>query len=103
MSEASATSAERLQESLFALGNIRLRKMFGGHGIFEDDTMFALVDKVGTIFFKVDDSIIQLYEDAGSPKHSRMPYYQVPEKVLADENILKEWAQKSIAVAKAAK
>jgi DNA transformation protein and related proteins len=103
MSDASSTSAVKLQENLFALGNIRLRKMFGGHGIFVDDIMFALVDKAGTIFFKVDETITQLYEDAGSLKHNRMPYYQVPDQVLADEKILKEWAQKSITVAKNAK
>jgi len=103
MSDESSKSAERLQDNLFPLGDVRLKKMFGGHGIFMEDTMFALVDKAGTIFFKVDETIIKMYEDVGSTKHMRMPYYQVPDEVLADEKTLQEWAQKSITVAKSAK
>ncbi len=100
---ASTISAENLQQSLAHLGDIRLRKMFGGYGVFEADIMFALVDSKGTIFFKVDDTIVKLFEDVGSKKHVRMPYYQVPDKVLADQNALKNWAQSSITVAKNAK
>ena len=103
MSDESTKSAEKLQDNLYPLGEIRLRKMFGGHGIFIEDTMFALVDKPGNIFFKVDDTIIQMYEDVGSAKHVRMPYYQVPNEVLADEKALQKWAQESITVAKSTK
>ena len=103
LTNASSISAEKLQESLFQLGNIRLRKMFGGHGVFEDDTMFALVDSKGEIFFKVDDTIVNLFEDAGSTKHSRMPYYRVPDNVFDNEENLQRWAQNTITVVKNAK
>jgi DNA transformation protein len=103
LTNASTISAENLQNSLSPLGDIRIRKMFGGHGVFIKEKMFALVDSKGGIFFKVDDTIVALFEDAGSNKHGRMPYYQVPAKVLADEKILQEWAQSSITVAKNAK
>jgi DNA transformation protein len=100
LTNASSISAENLQKSLSHLGGIRLRKMFGGHGVFFEDKMFGLVDSKGVIFFKVDDSIVKLYEDMGTEKHGRMPYYKVPAEILADENVLQEWAQSSITVAK---
>jgi len=100
---ASLLSAEELQDRLMPLGIIHIRKMFGGYGIFEEDTMFALVDSSGVIFFKADDTNIQLFQDSGSQKHSRMPYYQVPDEVLADEKAMQEWAQSSITVSKKTK
>ena len=100
---ASSISAQELQDKLIALGDIRIRKMFGGHGVFEEDSMFALVDSQGSIYFKADDTNVQLFEAAGSEKHGRMPYYQVPTEVLADEKVLQEWAQSSISVSKKTK
>jgi DNA transformation protein len=100
---ASSIAVEELQDNLASLGDIRLRNMFGGYGVFMEDTMFALVDSSGTVFFKVDDSNLSLYEDAGSEKHGRMPYYRVPGNVLGDEETLLKWAQISINVSKKAK
>jgi DNA transformation protein len=103
MTSAAAAAAEDLQLRLSNLGNIRIRKMFGGYGVFEEDTMFALVDSEGIIFFKVDASNLHLYEEAGSSKHFRMPYYRVSDDVLADDSTLHEWAKLSVRVAKNAK
>jgi DNA transformation protein len=100
---ASAISAERLQVGLTRLGDISTRKMFGGYGVFEAGTMFALVDSQGGVFFKVDDTNVERYEEAGSTKHGRMPYYRVPDAVLDDEPALQEWAQSSIMVSRNAK
>ena len=103
LTNASSVSAEDLQESLLPLGDVRIRKMFGGYGVFEGETMFALVDSNGVIFFKADDTNRQMYEEAGSQKHGRMPYFQVPNEVLADEQTLKDWAHTSIDVSKKGK
>ncbi|MFC1998011.1 TfoX/Sxy family protein [Chloroflexota bacterium] len=103
MTGSSSMSAQELQESLIPLGVIRIRKMFGGYGVFEEDTMFALVDSQGVIFFKADDTNLKLFEDAGSERHGRMPYYQVPDHVLNDQKVLLEWAQSSITVSRNAK
>ena len=100
---ASSISAEKLQRSLSGLGDIRIRKMFGGYGVFEENTMFALVDSEGGIFFKADDTNIKLFEKANSTKHGRMPYYRVPDVVLGDESVLHEWAHSSITVSRKAK
>jgi DNA transformation protein len=96
----SSKSAEDIQNRLSGVGDIRIRKMFGGHGIFEEDKMFALVDSKGRVFFKVDETNLSGFEDANSEKHARMPYYSVPEEVLNDDNLLEEWALTSIKIAK---
>jgi TfoX/Sxy family transcriptional regulator of competence genes len=71
--------------------------------VFEAGSMFALVDCQGDIFLKVDDTNVGRFEEAGSTKHSRMPYYRVPEVVLDDEHALQEWAISSIAISRNAK
>jgi DNA transformation protein len=100
---ASAVSAERLQRDLSHLGEIRTRKMFGGYGVFETDAMFALVDSEGGIYFKADETNVKRFEEAGSPKHARMPYYRVPDAVLEDAGALQKWAQASMAISKKGK
>jgi DNA transformation protein len=99
----SQLTAERLEASLSKLGAIRVRKMFGGYGVFEEDTMFALIDKDGGVYFKADDTNLHKFTTAGSNKHSRMPYYKLPDAVLANEDDLLDWAQSSIAASKKAK
>ena len=99
----SSISAESLQQRLDHLGAVRIKKMFGGHGVFADDKMFALIDSNGIVFFKVDETNLSRYEEVGSIKHSRMPYYQIPEEILNNDAVLEEWAQISIDIAKKAK
>jgi DNA transformation protein len=100
MTADSGNSAEFLQNKLTKIGNIKIKKMFGGHGIFEEDKMFALIDSKGTVFFKTDDTNLSRFEEAGSVRHAKMPYYSVPEDVLNDDELLQEWAQVSIRISK---
>ena len=99
MTPHSTQSYERITQALQPLGEVTGKKMFGGYGIFESDTMFALVNSQGGIFFKVDDSNRWRYERIEAARHGRMPYYQVPEDVLGNEDSLHEWAQESIDIA----
>lgn len=100
MTGAAAEAAESLQADLAPLDGIRTRKMFGGFGVFEGETMFALVDSAGVVFFKADETNLAQFEQAGSEKHARMPYYQVPDAVLTDRSALLDWARSSIAISK---
>lgn len=99
LSEASTEAAESFVKRLAPLGDIKSRKMFGGYGIFHNGTMFALVDSHGTICLKVTDKNRKQFEDAGSARHGKMPYYEVPTEVLEDEDRLREWSQESIQIA----
>ena len=96
-------AAEDIQSRLATLGDIRVKKMFGGYGVFEEDKMFALIDSSGRIFFKVDETNMARFEEAGSEKHARMPYYSVPEDVLVDDDLVEEWARLSITMSKGGK
>ena len=99
----STKSAEDIQNRLSKLGDIRIKKMFGGHGIFDEDKMFALIDSTGRVFFKVDDTTRSRFDEAGSEKHARMPYFSVPEDVLKEDHLLEEWANISIKISKSGK
>ncbi len=70
---------------LLSLGPIRARAMFGGWGLFLDDTMFGLI--VGErLFFKVDDQTEPRFAAAGAEaftylrqgKRVAMSYWEAP-------------------------
>jgi len=46
-SQDSVLAAELLVEKLISIGSITSKKMFGGHGIFHEGKMFAIVDSKG--------------------------------------------------------
>jgi len=100
LTNVSSEAAEGLQLRLLVLGDVTIKKMFGGYGVFESGTMFALVNSQGGIFFKTDDTNRERFEKAGSKKHSRMPYFQVPNNVLENEQDFLELALTSIEISK---
>jgi DNA transformation protein and related proteins len=88
---------------------LRARSMFGGVGIYSGEFFFALIAD-DTLYFKVDDSNrpdflargmgpFQPYGEDGEV----MQYYRVPEDLLEDPEVLGQWAQKAIAVARRAR
>ena len=93
--------ADELVDTLTPLGELSWRKMFGGAGIFVDGSMFALVDSGARLHLKVADANRARFEEAGSERHGRMPYFAVPDEVLSDDEALREWAATSVAVARA--
>jgi DNA transformation protein len=85
------------------LGDITYKKMFGGYGVFESGTMFALVPRDGGVYLKSGQANIARFEEAGANKHGRMPYYQIPEAVYTDDSQLIKWTREAIEVSKAGK
>ena len=45
--------AASIAELFHPIGSVRLKRMFGGHGIYADDLFFAL-ESAGEIFLKTD-------------------------------------------------
>ena len=86
-----------------ALGDITYKKMFGGYGVFESGTMFALVPKECGVYLKAGQANTERFKESGANKHKRMPYYQIPEHVYKDDSQLLEWTREAIEVSKAAK
>jgi hypothetical protein len=52
--------------------------MFGGHGLFLDDAMFALIPCKEALFLKADEVNRPAYLERGRHSHGKMPYYAVP-------------------------
>jgi DNA transformation protein len=102
-SAAGAAATAALVEALQPLGAVRSRAMFGGHGLFEDGVMFALVDSGGDAFLRADEALRPDFEAAGSTRHARMPYWSVPADVLEDDAQLLDWGGRALTAARAAK
>ena len=95
-----------LLETLQAMGPVSARKMFGGHGIFLDKRMFALVAD-NELYLKADADNQQRYLDAGlgpfqyekNGKLMSMSYYHAPEEALEVPEELLDWARHAYAAA----
>ena len=92
--------ADTLVDKLATLEDVSSRKMFGGYGIFESGSMFALVTSDGIAHLKVNDTNRARFEEAGSERFGRMPYYEIPSSVLKNTRSLRNWARESLAAAK---
>lgn len=103
LTQKTAETCQQIVKALESIGEITSRKMFGGYGIFQNGVMFALVESDGDLYFKVSESNIKRFEEAGSNRHGKMPYYKVPAKVFDDRASLCEWAKVSIEIARSAK
>ena len=91
-------AAAALGETLAPLG-VTSRAMFGGHGLFRDEVMFAIVDSEGRLYLRADGTTAMAFEAAGSTQHARMPYWEVPEPIREDAEQLREWAATAAEVA----
>ena len=89
-----------------SIGPVRAKRMFGGHGIFLDDLMFALIaddvlylkaDKETENDFKTKDLDAFTYNKKN--KTLSMSYYQAPEEALEDNNEMQLWANKAYSAA----
>ncbi|MDZ8119509.1 TfoX/Sxy family protein [Pontiella agarivorans] len=85
-------------------GDVSLRKMFGGAGLFREGKMFGLVAD-DAVYLKVDDSNREKYEAAGSaPFHPWedqpmiMSYWELPADILEDRDALPEWAAEAFEI-----
>src|SRR4051794_12576918 len=95
---------------LFAdFGPVRIRRMFGGAGLYAGDVMFGLLDD-DVIYLKTDAALKAELAEAGSVGwvYSRAPgkweetsYWRLPEAALDDPEAAAGWARKALAVAAA--
>ena len=96
-------------EDLFAnLGRIRIRKMFGGAGVYSGEDMFALIDK-DRVYVKSDENLKEhLESEGGEPfewtnpntgKTIQMSYVSLPVNALDDREEASAWGRKALDVA----
>ncbi|MEM7209056.1 MAG: TfoX/Sxy family protein [Pseudomonadota bacterium] len=101
---------EHLHEVFSRLGTISSRKMFGGHGVYYDGVMFALVAD-DTLYLKTDSALAKEFESRGleafeynkNGKLMKMSYHLAPEELYEDADVAREWALKSYEIAFRAK
>jgi len=88
-------------DQLDALGDVTVRRMFGGAGLYCGAKFFAILYQ-GRLFFKIDEQTRGEYETRGmkpfqpNPKQTLKSYYEVPAEVLEDRETLVQWAHAAI-------
>ena len=106
--------ADFVVELFEGLGPVRIRRMFGGMGVYAGaldgkGVMFALVDDE-VIYLKTDEALKAELRAEGSVSwtYSRAPgkweetsYWRLPETALDDPEEAVAWARKALAVAHA--
>ena len=107
---ASAGFLELLKDLMAPLGQISVRRMFGGAGIYCDGQFFALVDD-DTLFLKTDESGRAAFEAEGMGPFTYMTkdgpgtllsYWRAPERLLDDADEMLAWARAAMGVARRA-
>jgi len=95
-------------EQLSGWGEVSVRRMFGGAGLYREGTMFAVIAE-DVAYLKVDDSNREDFVRAGSAPFEPYPdkirttirtYYEIPADVLEDPGELAQWAERSWLVAR---
>ncbi len=98
-----------LVEQLAPLGQIHTRAMFGGHCLYCDGFVFALLAHQ-TLYLKVDDVNRPAFAARGlepfrpfEDQNMTMSYYAAPADTFESEDGLREWAGGAVAASRRAK
>lgn len=95
-------------EDLFApFGPVRVKRMFGGAGIYADGLMFALMTG-GVLYLKAMEAQHPLFEAEGSEPFTYtakgrtvvLPYWRLPERLFDDPDELVLWSRRALAAAR---
>jgi DNA transformation protein len=106
---ASDSFADFLKDLLGGLGDVTVRRMFGGSGVFCDGLMFAIVAD-DALFLKADDGNRAAFEAEGlepltyeaKGRTIVLPYWQVPERLFDEPEEMLAWARDALAAARRA-
>ncbi len=98
---------ELLKELLRGFAPFTVRRMFGGAGLFVDGIMFAIVID-DALYLKADAGTSRAFEEEGLAPFSyqrggrsvQLSYWRAPDRLLDDGEELREWAHRSLNVAR---
>ena len=102
---------EHIRELFDSLGQVSIRRMFGGKGIYHEGLIVAVVLR-GELMLKGDDRSGPDYEAAGGKRwfyegktgrQVNMPYWTVPDSAFDDQDELSELTAKAYQTALRAK
>ena len=102
--------AAHVQELLGGLGSIRIKRMFGGAGVYVHDLIFGLIINE-TLYLKADDLTEAEFRAAGSEpfiyeakgKSIPMRYWGMPDEAADDREAAGRWARLALDAALRAK
>jgi DNA transformation protein len=97
---------EAIRDLFASLGAVRIRRMFGGQGIYADELMFAL-EAGGELYLKADDSTVPAFQAAGSSpftyetagRRTQMSYWRLPDAALDDLDEAARWGRLALEAA----
>lgn len=99
----SAAFRETVVGGLAPLGKLDCESMFGGYGLTIDGKFFGILFQ-DRLYLKTDDRTRERYVARGREPFrffgmdSLACYYEVPSNVLAEPEVLREWATESLDV-----
>lgn len=101
--------AQHLVDLMASVGPVKLRPMFGGHGLFLDGLMFALIAG-DRLYFKVDDqSVGRFNELALQPltfqsrgRSVSLRYHEAPAEAYENADAMVLWAREAMGCARRA-
>ena len=93
---------EYLTELFREFGEVKAKRMFGGHGLYHEGLMFGLVAD-DTLYLKVDEETVGQFEIRGleafqyerNGKAFSMSYHLAPDEMMENPKVAAEWAQRS--------
>jgi DNA transformation protein len=105
-----AATREQVGDLFGRLGQVRVRAMFGGAGLYCGSVMFGLIAE-GEIYLKADGALAEAYAAAGSApfvhhgrgRPIRMSYWRLPDAALDDPEMALAWGRRSLDAARAAR
>jgi DNA transformation protein len=100
---------EFVAEQMAFVAGLRIRAMFGGYGIYQDDCMFALIAD-DRLYFKADATTRAEFEEKGSSpftyvargKSVTLQYFEAPPDVFEEQEAMRTWVQKAYGAARKA-
>ena len=100
----SAHYIEFIHDLLADFEPLRIKRMFGGAGVYSGDLFFAILAE-DTLYLKVDDGNRGRYEALGiqpfayvrrDGRMATMRYYPVPSEILDNPDVLTPWARQAM-------
>jgi DNA transformation protein len=98
---------EAISDLFAGLGPVRVRRMFGGQGIYAGELMFAL-EAGGELYLKADADTVEAFRAAGSTpfvydrggRHVEMSYWRIPAAAADDPDEASRWARLALEAAR---
>jgi DNA transformation protein len=88
-------------DQLSELDDVEPRRMFGGFGLYRDETFFAIIHN-GRLYFKTNETTVGEYRKRRmkpfrpNAKQTLKSYYQVPVEIIEDADQLCQWACRAV-------